>query len=141
MATLKTLCFVVGVGNTNRMEAMVVRRGLMWAINYCVKIKSNPIKIVININIQLLLDLAHGVDDMVSNINTSAMKAVKDALKVLFFMLQHNLALDLFSSLIDLCINVGAQDLPKLRLAKYVTYSSWEADIVDQYEHGCNNGR
>jgi hypothetical protein len=87
------------------------------------------------------LDLAHGFDDMASNINTSAMKAVKDALKVLFFMLQHNLALDLFSSLIDLCINVGAQDLPKLRLAKYVTYSSWEADIVDQYEHGCNNGR
>jgi DNA polymerase sigma len=63
---------------------------------------------------------------MASNINTSAMKAVKDALKVLFFMLQHNLALDLFSSLIDLCINVGAQDLPKLRLAKYVTYSSWD---------------
>jgi len=72
------------------------------------------------------LDLAHGVDDIASNINTSAMKAVKDALKVLFFMLQHNLALDLFSSLIDLCINVGAQDLPKLRLAKYVTYFSWD---------------
>jgi hypothetical protein len=72
------------------------------------------------------LDLAHGVDDMASNINTSAMKAVKDALKGLFFMLQHNLALDLFSSLIDLCIDVGAQDLPKLRLAKYVTYSSWD---------------
>ena len=68
------------------------------------------------------LDLAHGVDDMASNINTSAMIAVKDALEVLFFMLQHNLALDLFSSLID----VGAQDLPKLRLAKNATYSSWD---------------
>ena len=83
---------------------------------------------MININIQLqcTLDLAHGVDDMASNINTSAMNAVKDALKVLFFMLQYNLALDLFSSLIDLCIDVGAQDLPKLRLAKNATYSSWD---------------
>jgi hypothetical protein len=34
MATLKTLCFVVCVGNINRMEAMVVKCGLMWAINY-----------------------------------------------------------------------------------------------------------
>ena len=118
MATLKTLCFVVCVGNINRMEAMVVKRGLMWVINYCVKIKSNPIKSDQH-KYSVTLDLAHGVDDMASNINTSAMIAVKDALEVLFFMLQHNLALDLFSSLIDV-------DLPKLRLAKNATYSSWD---------------
>ena len=81
----------------------------------------------------ITLDLAHSVDDLASNMNTSAMKAVRDAIKVLFFILQHNLALDLFSSLIDLCIDVGAQDLSKLRLAKNATYSSWDTihDLLD----------
>ncbi|XP_071144381.1 zinc finger protein 862-like [Mytilus edulis] len=74
----------------------------------------------------ITLDMAHTVDDMASNISTGAQKAVKDALKVLFFILRHHLPLDLFGSTVDLCIDVGATDLSKLRLAKNATYSSWD---------------
>ncbi|CAC5423631.1 unnamed protein product [Mytilus coruscus] len=74
----------------------------------------------------ITLDMAHTVDDMASNISTGAQKAVKDALKVLFFILCHHLPLDLFGSTVDLCIDVGATDLSKLRLAKNATYSSWD---------------
>ncbi|CAC5383355.1 unnamed protein product [Mytilus coruscus] len=74
----------------------------------------------------ITLDMAHTVDDMASNISTGAQKAVKDALKVLFFILRHHLPLDLFGSTVDLCIDVGATDLSKLCLAKNATYSSWD---------------
>lgn len=79
------------------------------------------------------LEMTHNVDHMASKISTGAQKSIRDAIKVLYFILQNNLSLDLFGPAVDLCIDVGATDLPKLRLAKNATYSSWDTihDLLD----------
>ena len=74
----------------------------------------------------LKLELNQTVGDMSTSMTNSASLAIKDALKVLYYIISHNLPLDLFASMVDLCIDVGATNLPKLRLAKSATYSSWE---------------
>ncbi|XP_033729785.1 SCAN domain-containing protein 3-like [Pecten maximus] len=65
-----------------------------------------------------------------TSVSTSTEKAVRDALKVLFYIVQNNLSLDLFSSMVDMCIDVGSPTLQHLRLAKNASYTSW--DIVQE---------
>ena len=43
-----------------------------------------------------------------------AQNAIGDAIKVLYFMVQKNLPLDLFSSLVDLIVELGGDILKKL---------------------------
>jgi hypothetical protein len=43
-----------------------------------------------------------------------AQNAIGDAIKVLYFMVQKNLPLDLFSSLVDLIVELGGDNLKKL---------------------------
>ena len=56
--------------------------------------------------------------------------SIKDALRVLYYLIEHNLSLDLFSSLVDLNIELGSTNLGNLRLAKNANYTSW--DIVTE---------
>jgi len=67
------------------------------------------------------------------NIDKDSHKTISDALKVLFFMVKHNLPLDIFSSLVDLIIDVGSENLNKLDLAKNDKYTSHEivAELLD----------
>lgn len=75
-------------------------------------------------------EVNHTVSDMTAKISTTAQKSIRDALKVLYFLISHNLPLDMFSSFIDLCIELGATNLGNLRLAKCASYTSW--DIVQE---------
>lgn len=77
--------------------------------------------------------MTHNVDVMASKIFTGAQKSIRDAIKVLFFILQNNLSLDLLGPIIGLCIEVGATDLSKLQLAKNANYSSYDTiyDLLD----------
>ena len=43
-----------------------------------------------------------------------AQNAIGDAIKVLYFMVQNNLPLDLLSSLVDLIVELGGDNLKKL---------------------------
>ncbi|CAC5392832.1 RPC1 [Mytilus coruscus] len=63
-------------------------------------------------------EVNHTASDMTAKIATTAQKSIRDALKVLYFLISHNLPLDMFSSFIDLCIELGATNLGNLRLAK-----------------------
>jgi len=74
----------------------------------------------------LTMELNQTVNDMTNNMKSSAHTAIIDALKVMYYIITKNLPLDHFSSMIDLCIELGATNLPNLRLAKNATYSSWE---------------
>lgn len=67
------------------------------------------------------------------NMDKDSHKATTDALKVLFFMVKYNLPLDIFSSLVDLIIDVGSENLNKLNLAKNAKYTSHEivAELLD----------
>lgn len=49
-------------------------------------------------------------------------------MKVLYFIVQQNLSLDLFSDLVDLMIDLGSDNLKNLKLAKNAQYNS--AEIV-----------
>ncbi|CAG2213860.1 unnamed protein product [Mytilus edulis] len=75
-------------------------------------------------------EVNHTVSDMTAKISSTAQKSIRDALKVLYFLISHNLPLDMFSSFIDLCIELGATNLGNLRLAKCASYTSW--DIVQE---------
>lgn len=79
------------------------------------------------------LEMANDLDSLTKKINTGAQKSIRDALRVLYFILKNNLSLDLLGPLIDLCVEVGATDLPKLRLAKNANYSSYDTihDLLD----------
>lgn len=63
-------------------------------------------------------------------INQNSRSAIKDALKVIYYLVEHNLSLDLFSSLVDLNIELGSCNLNNLKLAKNAKYTSW--DIVSE---------
>jgi hypothetical protein len=47
------------------------------------------------------------------NMKNEAQNAIADAIKVLHFMVQNNLPLDLFSSLVDLIVELGGDNLKK----------------------------
>ena len=47
------------------------------------------------------------------NMKNEAQNAIGDAIKVLHFMVQNNLPLDLFSSLVDLIVELGGDNLKK----------------------------
>lgn len=49
---------------------------------------------------------------------TDSHKAIADALKVLYFIVQHNLSLYLFYDLVDLMNDLGSDNLKHLKLAK-----------------------
>lgn len=67
------------------------------------------------------------------NMDKDSHKAITDALKVLFFMVKHNLPLDILLSLVDLIIDVGSENFNKLNLAKNAKYTSLEivAELLD----------
>ena len=46
--------------------------------------------------------------------NNEAQNAIGDAINVVCFMVQNNLPLDLFSSLVDLIVELGGDNLKKL---------------------------
>jgi hypothetical protein len=46
--------------------------------------------------------------------NNEVQNAIGDAIKVPYFMVQNNLPLDLFSSLMDLIVELGGDNLKKL---------------------------
>jgi hypothetical protein len=48
------------------------------------------------------------------NMNNEEQNAIGDAIKVLYFLVQKNLPLDLFSSLVDLIVELGGDNLKKL---------------------------
>ena len=50
--------------------------------------------------------------------NNEAQNAIDDAIKVLYFMVQKNLPLDLFSSLVDLIAELGGDNWKKLMTCK-----------------------
>jgi hypothetical protein len=50
--------------------------------------------------------------------NNEAQNAISDAIKVLYFMVQKNLPLDLFSSLVHLIVELGGDNLKKLMTCK-----------------------
>lgn len=52
-------------------------------------------------------------------------------MKVLYFIVQQNLSLDLFSDLVDLMIVLGSDNLKNLKLAKNAQYNS--AEIVAEF--------
>ena len=78
----------------------------------------------------LKAELNQTVTNAAEQITNSSQKAIWDALRVLYYLISHNLPLDLFSSMVDLCVELGANNLSNLRLAKCATYSSW--DIVQE---------
>lgn len=51
-------------------------------------------------------------------------------MRVLYYLIEHNLSLDLFSRLVDLNIELGSTNLRNLRLAKNANYTNW--DIVTE---------
>ncbi|CAC5370277.1 unnamed protein product [Mytilus coruscus] len=63
-------------------------------------------------------------------LNRCSRSAIKDALKVIYYLVEHNLSLDLFSSLVDLNIELGSCNLNNLKLVKNAKYTSW--DIVSE---------
>ncbi|CAC5363253.1 unnamed protein product [Mytilus coruscus] len=62
-------------------------------------------------------------------LNQNSRRAFKDV-KVIYYSVVHNLSLDLFSSLVDLNIELGSCNLNNLKLAKNAKYTSW--DIVSE---------
>ena len=70
------------------------------------------------------------VTTMKESINREANKCIIDALIVLRTIIKHNLSLELFTVMVDMCVETGSPNLAKLRLAKNATYSSW--DIVHE---------
>ena len=69
--------------------------------------------------------LDQGVDAAFETMNKNEVEALKDAQKVLYFLIKHHLPYKtLYEPLMDLCIELGATNLQNLPKAKNATYKS-----------------
>lgn len=80
--------------------------------------------------------------ELVDNVNQKEFAALIDSQKVLYFLIKHNLPhTTLFKPFIDLCIELGATNLPYLNKGKNATYTGHQvvneflqcqADVVEE---------
>ena len=67
------------------------------------------------------------MDTAALNQNSAVQEIVQDAMRVLCYLVQHNLPLDLFESLIELIGSLGAPNIKKMKVGKNATYTSWDS--------------
>jgi hypothetical protein len=89
----------------------------VWATTGCVSLRLDKIKehesSTDHINSVAIEADQNNVSKCTKNMNNEAQNAICDAIKVLYFMVQDNLPLDLFSSLVDLIVELGGDNLKK----------------------------
>ena len=86
-------------------------------------------------------DIADGLASMESE----RQAATEDALKVLYFILRHNLPLDLFADLVELSVDLGPHLLCNPQAEKNATHTSaktvqWTVEVVVGGGQHYNNG-
>jgi hypothetical protein len=90
----------------------------VWATTGCVSLRLDKIKehesSTDHINSVAIEADQNNVSKCTKNMNNEAQNAICDAIKVLYFMVQDNLPLDLFSSLVDLIVELGGDNMKKL---------------------------
>ena len=64
------------------------------------------------------------IADGLASMESESQAATEDALKVLYFILRHNLPLDLFADLVQLLVDLGASRLRNLHAGKNATHTS-----------------
>ena len=62
--------------------------------------------------------------DGLASMESESQAASEDAFKVLYFILRHNLPLDLFPDLVELSVNLGTSRLRSLHAGKNATHTS-----------------
>ena len=62
--------------------------------------------------------------DGLASMESERQAATEDALKVLYFILHHNLPLDLFPDLVELLVDLGTSRLRSLHAGKNATHTS-----------------
>ena len=64
------------------------------------------------------------VDSIAEKMTTEAQAVTEDAMKIVNFIVQHNLPLDLFGDIVQLAVDLGAARLKKLNAGKNATHTS-----------------
>ena len=105
----------------NSMKCFLCTRHNMknvWATIGCVSLRLDKIKehesSTDHINSVAIEADQNNASKCTENMNNEVQNAIGDAIKVPYFMVQKNLPLDLFSSLMDLIVELGGDNLKKL---------------------------